>query len=432
MSRYCIIGAGPSGLAAARALSEARISFDVFERHNDVGGIWDIDNPNTPIYESAHFISSRSQSAFDGFPMPADYPDYPSWKQILDYIRAFADQYDLRKNIRFDTTVAKAQPDANGWTVTLGGGEVLRYDGVIAAVGHDWDPVRPEYPGSFDGASYHTVSYRSAAELAGKRVLVVGAGNSGCDIACDAATQAKESWISMRRGYWFLPKHVFGQPTDEFFHHGPQIPNWLAPSLLAVLLRVLVGDLRRLGLQKPDHKPLATHPIMNTQLLHHLAHGDIAAKPDIAELRGRTVRFTDGSEIEPDLILWATGYRPRLPFLEAGGVHLAEDGEDLYLNIFSREHPGLYVMGFFGTAGAAYPIVSKQGALVAAVIAAKEKKNAGALRAFDELRSKPRSLLGGMRYLRSPRHAFYVQFETYLKELDRVLASVSDRLTHRR
>ena len=194
--------------------------------------------------------------------------------------------------------------------------------------------------------------------------------------------------------------------------------------MLAVLLRILVGDVRRFGLPKPDHPPLSTHPIMNTQLLHHLAHGDIAAKPDIAELRGRAVRFTDGSEIEPDVILWATGYRPRVLFLEAGGMHLAETGEDLYLNIFSREHPGLYVMGFFGTAGAAYPIVSKQAALIASVITAREKKNEPAIRAFDALRAAPRSLKGGMRYLRSPRHAFYVQFETYLKELDRVQTRV--------
>jgi cation diffusion facilitator CzcD-associated flavoprotein CzcO len=233
----------------------------------------------------------------------------------------------------------------------------------------------------------------------------------------------------MRRGYHFLPKHVFGQPTDAFFHHGPQIPNWMAPTMLGWLLRILVGDVRKFGLPKPDHPPLATHPIMNTQLLHHLAHGEISAKPDIAELRGRTVRFTDGSEIEPDVILWATGYRPRIPALEAGGVHLAETGEDLYLNIFARDYPGLYVMGFFETAGAAYPIVSRQSALLAAVLAAKEKRSEGGLRAFEEARAKPRALTGGMRYLDSPRHAFYVQFEDYLKELDRVRTRV-ERASH--
>jgi hypothetical protein len=419
VARYCIIGAGPSGLAAARALKDAGHSFDIFERHSDVGGIWDPANPNTPIYESAHFISSRTQSAFDDFPMPADYPDYPSWKQILEYIRAFADKFDLRKHVRFNTSVESARPAEAKWDVRLSTGEQLSYDGVIAAVGHDWDPLLPTYPGTFSGEAYHSVAYRSAAELSGKRVLVVGAGNSGCDIACDAAIHAEKAWISMRRGYHFIPKHFFGQPTDEFFRAGPHIPNWLAPSLLAVLLRIIVGDLRRYGLPKPDHKPLSTHPIINSQLLHFLAHGDVTAKPDIAELRGNIVRFVDGTEIEPDLILWATGYRPSVPCLEAGGIHLAESGEDLYLNMFSREHPGLCIMGFFGTAGAAYPIVSKQGALLAAVLTAQEK-NGAALRTFEKLRAKPPALTGGMHYISSPRHAYYVQFEEYLKLLDQV------------
>jgi cation diffusion facilitator CzcD-associated flavoprotein CzcO len=420
VKRYCVIGAGPSGLAAARALDRAGLSFDVYERHSDVGGIWDASNARTPIYESAHFISSRTQSAFDDFPMPEEYPDYPSWRQILDYIRAFADKYDLRKHIRFGTSVDRVERDGDGWLVYLGGTDVRRYDGVIAAVGHNWHPVIPQYPGSFDGKVYHTIDYRSGAELAGKRVLIVGGGNSGCDIACDAATQARESWISLRRGYHFIPKHVFGQPTDAFFHHGPQIPNWMAPTLLSALLRILVGDLRRFGLPKPDHPPLLSHPIMNTQLLHHLAHGDIAAKPDVAELRGRTVRFTDGSEIEPDVILWATGYRPTIPCLEAGGIVLAESGADLYLNVFAKEYPGLYVIGFFETAGAAYPIVSKQSALLAAVLEAAETPDSRGTRAFEDARAKPRPLNGGMRYASSPRHKFYVQFEEYLKEMERV------------
>jgi hypothetical protein len=109
-------------------------------------------------------------------------------------------------------------------------------------------------------------------------------------------------------------------------------------------------------------------------------------------------------------------------------VHLTESGEDLYLNIFAREHPGLYVIGFFETAGAAYPIVSKQSALLAAVLAAREK-NSGAMRTFEQLRAKPRALTGGMRYASSPRHAFYVQFEDYLKELDRVRSRV-ERAAH--
>jgi cation diffusion facilitator CzcD-associated flavoprotein CzcO len=250
-----------------------------------VGGIWDLENERTPMYETAHFISSRTQSAFDDFPMPESYPDYPGWKRVLEYIRAFADHYGLRERVEYDVDVTRVTPAGDAWDVQLGSGEVRRYKGVVCAVGHNWDPIVPDYPGRFDGEEYHSFYYRSPVEFSGKRVLIVGGGNSGCDIACDAAVTAEQSFISVRRGYHFLPKHIFGQPTDAFFRSGPHLPAWLAQPLLAGLLRILVGNPHRYGLPKPDHKVLESHPIVNSQLLHHLAHGDIQAKPDIKELR---------------------------------------------------------------------------------------------------------------------------------------------------
>ena len=238
---YCVIGAGPAGLATARAFADAGLAVEVLERHGDVGGIWDLENPGTPMYETAHFISSRTQSAFDGFPMPDDYPDYPSRAAVLSYIRAFADRFDLRRNVRLNTTVEHVAPNADGWRVTLAGGEARRYRGVVVASGHNWDPVIPTYPGCFDGPLYHAQRYRSPAAFDGRRVLIVGGGNSACDIACDAATRATHTVISLRRGYHFLPKHLFGQPTDAFFRSGPHLPAWLAQPLLTVLLRMLVG-----------------------------------------------------------------------------------------------------------------------------------------------------------------------------------------------
>jgi len=427
MDRYCIIGAGPSGLAAARAFRENGIPFDILERHHDVGGIWDMANERTPMYESAHFISSRTQSAFDDFPMPESYPDYPGWRQIRDYIRSFAERYDLRDAVEFGVGVRRVEPvsDAGGaWDVTLGSGETRRYRGVVCATGHNWDPVIPSYTGTFDGQAYHSFEYRSLAEFAGKRVLVVGGGNSGCDIACDAATVASAAFISLRRGYHFLPKHIFGQPTDAFFRSGPHLPAWLAQPLLAGLLRVLVGDLRRYGLPKPDHKVLESHPIVNSQLLHYLAHGDITAKPDVAELRGGKVRFTDGSEEEIDLIVYATGYRASIPLLPES---LLPDGTGVapfFLNIF-HERPGLYAVGLFETDGAAYPIVSKQAALIAALIRA-ERESPATLEWFERLRAAPPpDLRGGIRYLKSQRHAIYVQYDEYVHFLEKLLKHIA-------
>ena len=418
--RYCIIGAGPSGLAAAHAFQRAGIAFDVFERHHDVGGIWDMDNPGTPMYDSAHFISSRTQSAFDEFPMPADYPDYPSRARILDYLRAYADHDGTRGRIAFDTAVAHAAPLDGGWDVQLASGEHRRYRGVVCAVGNNWTPVVASYPGRFDGEMYHSSRYKFAASLAGKRVLVVGGGNSGCDIACDAAVSARETLISFRRGYHFLPKHLFGVPTDAFFRSGPHLPAWLAQPLLTLLLRILVGDLRRYHLPAPDHKVLESHPIVNSQLLHYLSHGDVRAVPDVRALDGRRVTFVDGTSAEVDVIIFATGFQAAIPCLDADVFSAERGASQLYLNVFP-DRAGLYVIGLFETDGSLFPVVSKQAALVASVITARRS---GSERAawFERQRTGPRpDLSGGIRYLASQRHAFYVQYDEYVHRLEQML-----------
>jgi cation diffusion facilitator CzcD-associated flavoprotein CzcO len=126
------------------------VPFDIVERHRDVGGLWDLENAGTAMYETAHFISSKTRSAFDGFPMPSAYPDYPSQRLILDYIRAFAEEFELTPHIELGVDAVRATPAADGgWDVELGNSERRRYRGVIAGVGHNWDPIIPTYPGSF-------------------------------------------------------------------------------------------------------------------------------------------------------------------------------------------------------------------------------------------------------------------------------------------
>jgi cation diffusion facilitator CzcD-associated flavoprotein CzcO len=234
--RYCIIGAGPSGLAQARAFQQRGIEFDVFERHRDVGGLWDMSNPGSPLYESAHFISSRTQSGFLGFPMPEAYPDYPRHDQILAYLRAFADAYGLRERIQFGTAVERVALTEDGARVEAGGQE-RHYSGVVCATGVNWTPNLPEYPGRFAGTYRHTASYRRPSELSGKRVLIIGLGNSGADIACDAARFAEKAYVSVRRGYHFIPKHIFGKPADVFAHEGPKLPKWLEAHVFSWLQR---------------------------------------------------------------------------------------------------------------------------------------------------------------------------------------------------
>jgi cation diffusion facilitator CzcD-associated flavoprotein CzcO len=431
--QWLIVGAGPSGLAAARALREAGVPFDVAERHRDVGGLWDLENPGTAIYETAHFISSKTQSAFDGFPMPESYPDYPPQRLILEYIRAFADAHDLRRCIEFNADVREASPaPGGGWDVKIGG-ERRRYRGVIAAVGHNWDPIIPTYPGRFSGEVYHSVEYQSPTEFEDKRVLIVGGGNSACDIACDAAMRASRAVISLRRGYHFLPKHIFGKPTDAFFRSGPHLSPIIAQPLLTGLLRMLVGDLRRYGLPAPDHRVLETHPIMNTQILHFLAHGDITAKPDVARLDGRRVHFADGSAEEVDLIVWATGYHASIPFLARVLPHRDGTGPDLFATLIPPGVPDLFVVGHFEADGGAYPLVSKQATLIA-LLARAHARSPDATRAWiDRLTAGRRpDLSGGVRYVNSPRHANYAQFETYEKYLTGLIAKARKEVINSR
>ena len=426
MQPVCVIGAGPCGLLAAAALKKRGVPFEIVDAGRQPGGIWDIERDATPMYDSAHFISSKQLSGFPGFPMPDTYPDYPRHDLILDYIRSFAKHHDLERHITFGVRVeSAARRDDGGWKVRLSSGDERHCSAICVATGTTWQPRVPQVPGHFTGEAYHSFYYRSPKEFEGKRVLIVGGGNSGADIACDAARSASAAFISLRRGYYFIPKFIFGQPTDVFAHTGPQLPRWLEERVFGFLMnRILVGNLTRYGLQKPDHPILRSHPILNTQILHHLGHGDIQARRDIKSLDGRTVHFVDGKSEEIDLIIWATGYDKRFPFLPEGELGGTADGSvgpnkdalDLYLNVFHRHHADIFFMGLFETDGAAYGLAGMQAELIAAYLDSTLPAETRA--AFDQLRTADRpDLRGGVHYIESIRHNYYVKGDVYEKVL---------------
>lgn len=421
IGRVCVVGGGPAGLSLARTFLRHGIPFDIYERHSDVGGLWDQSNPGSPVYDSAHFISSKTQSHYHDFPMPNHYPDYPSNRQIHGYMQAFADAYGLRDHIRFNTSVEKAELQADGsWQVKLSTGETKQYGSLVCANGTNWHPVMPEYPGNFTGEMRHAVTFRSMDEFRGKRVLVIGAGNSGCDIACDAAKRADAAFISLRRGYHFLPKHLFGIPADVFAHEGPHLPMWLTQRIFGVILRILNGDLTRLGLQKPDHRLFETHPILNTQLLHYLGHGDIEAKPDVERFEGNTVHFKDGTSEEIDLVLCATGYTWKVPYVDPSVFAWKSGKPDLYMNLFSREHPTLHALGFMETNGGAYKLFDEMADLIARTIMARAKGGAGAAQLDRLIATDKPDLTGGIKFVGSARHATYVEIDAYRKHMGKL------------
>ncbi|CAB5239859.1 unannotated protein [freshwater metagenome] len=425
-SKYCLVGAGPSGLIMARALTAEGVPFDWFERHSDLGGIWDIENPGSPMYESAHFISSKYTSGFYGFPMPQHFPDYPSWRQILEYIRNFADTYQLKNLIIFNTSINKATPlPEDKWEVHLSSGVVKIYDGFINATGTNWHASAPTLKGSekFGGKIIHSVDFHSGDNLHNHRTLVVGAGNSGVDIACEAARFSSQAFLSVRRGYRFIPKHIFGLPTDALLSGKIAPPKGVSITGDAnKLVDTLVGDLTRLGLPAPDHDVLQSHPIMNTQVLYHLAHGDLIAKPDVQELTQSGVIFTDGSYEDIDRIILATGYQYLTPFLEAPELDWSNGRPDLYLRIFSRAYDSLYFIGYIELADAAYKRFDEQAQLIVMNIHARESGLHKAEWRTLKNNDNP-DLSGGHTYINSPRHTNYVEVDTYIA----YLSSLRDR-----
>ncbi|MGV3666611.1 MAG: flavin-containing monooxygenase [Leptospira bouyouniensis] len=419
---FCIIGAGPAGLTMARSFRDKNIPFVVFEKHNEVGGIWDINNPGSPMYESAHFISSKYLSNYFDYPMPNEYPDYPSNRQILNYHRNFAKEYHLYPFIRFNTFINKITQSGEKWLVETNAKEMYLFQGIVCATGITWSPNQPRLKGedTFLGQILHSVHYKSPNLFKGKRVLVVGAGNSGCDITCDAATNAEQAYISVRRGYHFIPKHILGKPADVFGDGAHWIPNWISQLVFGKLLKFLVGDLSKLGLPKPDHKIFETHPIINDQLIHYLRHGDVIAKSDIDYLDKDSVVFKDGTKEKIDLIILATGYNWSIPYMDEKYFEWKSGRPDLYLTLFNRNFENLYALGYMETDGGAYKMFDEMANLIASFINAKKNHHPSALQ-FEKLIQKDQPKLNGnIQYLNSGRHSVYVNQVAYRKYRSKV------------
>jgi thioredoxin reductase len=378
---WLVIGAGPSGLSVGAQLARRGIDFVIAESGDGVGGIWNIGAPDSPAYESVHFISSKKLSGFPGFPMPDDYPDYPSGIQIRDYLRAYSAHHGLEKHLRLHHRVAKLEPKpTGGFAVTFsisGQGEARSvteyFAGVIVANGHLRAPNRVTFPGSFDGEVIHSFDYKKREQLTDKRVLVVGVGNSGCDIAVDATSTAKTAFISTRRGVWFVPKYILGKPADEFAEGGPHLPKKIEKVLVwpifEKLSKWLAGDPVRFGLPAPKHRVLDEIPVVNTQLLYMLGHGRLKAKPAVSRLDGDGVVFADGSRETIDLIVTATGYKVDFPFCDSGLLH-ERSGFELPLKIQHPTNNDLLVAGLTEGIGPGYPTYDNAAKLVATYVVA--------------------------------------------------------------
>lgn len=430
--RVCVIGAGISGLVSIRALAERGLDVTAYDMSDRVGGLWVFDNPNGRggAYRSLRINTSALAMAFSDFPWPSGTPDYPRHDEVARYFDAYAEHFALRRFIRFGTEVERCVPTADGYEVTtraLDSGErrTETFDAVIVANGHHFRPAFPNPParGSFDGItlhSHHYVDPTTPHDLRGKRVVVVGFGNSAVDIASELAARgdAARVILSVRRGSWVIPKYIRGKPADQ----GELIPTWLPEKLRRRLVtlgfRFLFGKMSDFGLPEPDHLIGEAHPTLSDELPALVKSGRVVVRPAIDSLEGKSVVFGDGSREEIDAIVYCTGYHVDFPFFERTHLSAPDNRLPLFRRVFHPEHHRVFFIGLAQPLGGILPIAELQARVVAAHLSGDYNlPNADVIAA--ELDREERNARA--RYVSSPRHTMQIDPKKYRAELTREL-----------
>jgi hypothetical protein len=418
--RIAIIGAGCSGLAAVKILAENGLTDLVcFEKNERLGGNWvfTAGEGHSSVCETTHIISSKWLSHYRDFPMPDHYPDYPSHREVLAYFENYAQTFDLERFIRFNTEVSKVEKiEGERWRLTLGDGSAEEFDCLLVANGHHSVPRHPAWHRDFKGQYLHSHDFKNNRGLEGKRVLVVGAGNSGCDCAVESSRVAERVDISLRSPQYIIPKFFLGKPTDVFAAKAYWLPEVLKNVFHRIALRIQVGDYADYGLPRPHFSPTKAHPTVNSELLEKIRHGKVHPRPGIARVEGQTVHFSDGSAATYDTIIAATGYRMSFPFFAPEFIQW-EDATNvpLYLRVFHPEHKSLFFIGLVQPQGSVWPLSEAQARLVARLLQ-------GRWRLPNDLGARARAEgdAAEKTFLKSPRHAVEVHFLPYLRRLERL------------
>jgi cation diffusion facilitator CzcD-associated flavoprotein CzcO len=427
----CVIGAGSSGIAAAKALHERGIPFDCYEKSDRVGGNWVFGNRNgmSSAYRSLHINTSRERMEYSDFPMPKSYPDFPHHTHIAQYFNDYVDRFGMRERIAFENGVEHAHRGEDGvWTITLDTAGSQTYDAVLVANGHHWNPRWPEpaFPGRFDGVEMHAHYYTDNTDFRNKNVLVVGIGNSAMDIAVEASFVARRTFLSSRRGAYVLPKYLFGRPLDQIGVNAltPLLPWAFRRSILTTLYRLGVGKVEDYGLPKPDHKLGEAHPTISADFLNRIAHGELTWKPNIGALEGDRVRFEDGSVEQIDVIVYCTGYKVAFPFFDEDLISAPDNDLPLFKRVFKPGIDNVAFIGLLQPLGAIMPLAEAQGRWVAAYLRGEYRLPSLADMQAEMRRERERMF---RRYVASKRHTMQVDFDNYLYDLGKELKAGAAR-----
>ncbi|MFE1014255.1 flavin-containing monooxygenase [Streptomyces sp. NPDC058794] len=424
--RVCVIGAGLSGLAVGHALRQRGIGFVCLEKADDVGGIWRQPEAGErgPGYLSLHLNTAKQLTGYADFPMPEAYPLYPRHSQFAAYLRSFAEWSGVREHVELRTEVTSVSQDADGmWTVVSRDAEGAvasrRFEQVVVASGHHTEPALPDPlpPGaeSFAGTILHSLDYRTGADFAGRRVVVVGLGASAVDIAADLSRHAAETHLSVRRGLHIVPKQLYGMSVDviaeaPWFNEMSfaERIQWAEQALL-----VARGKLSDYGLPEPDHPVFSSATTLSDEILSRIRHGAVTPRPAIDSFDGDQVLFTDGTSAAADAVVYCTGFHMTWPFLPAGCPVAADGSVELYRRVVPTDRPGLFFVGLVRPVGAITRLVEAQARWVAGIVGGD-----ATLPAAQEMREEIDSYLASIvqRYGRTQGASIQVDVGPYLAE----------------
>lgn len=416
--RVAVIGAGCSGITTLKNLLQAGVEKVIcYEGNSNVGGNWiySTEESHSSVCETTHIISSKYLSEYMDFPMPTEYPDYPSHEQVLAYFRSYAQYFDLYPHIQFNTRVQQAEKQAdNRWILTLDNGQQEQFDFLFVANGHHSVPRHPEgVQASFSGRYLHSHSYKTNHSFQDERVLVIGAGNSGCDCAVEISRVAQHVAISLRSPQYIIPKFFLGRPTDTFNKYLLWFPKGIAAIARQLALKIQVGRYQDYNLPEPDFSVTKSHPTLNSELLYKIRHGKVHPRRGIKHIHGHTITFANGQEEEFDSIVAATGYKIAFPFFDPAFLSFEEaDRVPLYLRMFHSEHPTLLFIGLFQPQGAIWPLSDYQAKLAANYVMGRWSLPSK----VGELAEKDSNFID-REFLKSKRHTIEVHYHSFLRQL---------------
>lgn len=419
--RICIIGAGPSGITALKNLKDKDLEVVVYDRNLDVGGNWIFseDISHSSVFETTHIISSKTLSQYEDFTFDdfdTTVADYPSHDELRRYFQAYAKHFDLYPFIEFETEVKHCKRiNEAQWNISIlqnGKERLEKFTDLVVCNGHHSVPRIPNYPGKFSGDFIHSHAFKKAAPFANKRVLVIGGGNSACDVAVETSRVSKTTAISWRRGYRIIPKFFFGLPSDIVGARSAWLPVKIRSWFNDILLKIMLGTNKLYGLQEVKTKFGETHPTINDELLYKLRHGKVHPKVDIDSIDGQTVSFKDGTKEDFDTIIACTGYILKHPFFDSSFIDYSSGAVPLYLKMFHETYHNLFFVGMFQPLGCIWPGSELQSKLLANYLTGTWKMPSDISKLCKKEITHPH-----YKQIDTPRHTITVDYHKFRKAL---------------